>query len=113
MKKLLFLLLIPSLSWGAEISLSWDAPTQFDDGSPLSIAEIKQYRFTYTIDGVVQPDIFAPNTATSLSLSTNVKGSHCFAGYTQDVYGAESVASVETPCKAVTRGKPKPPKNLR
>lgn len=113
MKRLLMLMLFPVVAFATDITLSWTPPDTYEDGSPLPIAEIQSYRFEYSIDGVSQPDLVAANTATSLVVTTNQRGNHCFVGYTISVDGLESAPSIEQPCKAVTRGRPRPPRGVR
>lgn len=39
----------------AKAMLSWEAPTERVDGTPMGVEEIREYRVFYTVDGPVDP----------------------------------------------------------
>ena len=77
MKRLLLIilaLLIPSTTAiAATANLSWVAPTEYTDGSPLNAADISGYKIFYEIDGDVTPAsasaMVAPGVAAVLQIS--------------------------------------------
>lgn len=70
---LLLALFAPSLSHAVTANLSWDAPTQYTDNSPLDQADIAAYRIYYEIDAIVTEasttvDV-SPGNGTSLTIT--------------------------------------------
>ena len=81
------------------VSLNWVAPTQREDGTSLSMAEIKGYRIYYgTISGGYEYSVdIDDRTATSVSIRTLgiPSGSYYIAMTTIDMDGRESRYSTE------------------
>lgn len=103
MKRALLLLLFPSIVWAD--SLSWDAPTTREDGSPVSMTEIKEFR-VYN-DG----QFLGAATAPSVEFVVPNPGTYKFTVTAVDKEGRESDHS--DPLDAVVRGRPGKPVKLR
>ena len=76
MIRFLFLLLFSLDAFATDIQLSWEAPTQYEDGPTLN--SIDRYNIYYTIDNVVQDVIEVPATAVDYTLVDVAKGTHVF-----------------------------------
>ena len=76
MKRILFLMLFALNAHATDILLSWETPTQYEDGSTLN--QIDRYNIYYTIDNVVQDVIEVPATAIDYTLVDVAKGTHVF-----------------------------------
>lgn len=111
MKKLLFLCLLPTFAVADIINLTYEPPTARVDGTALPPAEIANYRLTWTVKGVVQPDRLIPGgTSTAYTLDTGaLTGRTCVILRTVDTDGLESDPSNQS-CR---NAKPNTPGNLR
>ena len=98
---LAILLMFPFLAQPETITLSWDPPTTYEDGSALAPEDIKQYRVNWRIGTSSQPSMLVPGTATTAELDSSVVGTHCFTLNTIDIYDSESVPSNEA-CKVIS-----------
>lgn len=76
MIRFLLLLLFSVSAFATDIQLSWEAPTQYEDGSTLN--QIDRYNLYYTIDNVVQDVIQVPATSTEYTLVDVAQGTHVF-----------------------------------
>jgi hypothetical protein len=109
MRKLIVALcaFLPGLA-AANISISWVAPTQRVDGSPLAASEIASYQFDVTLNGSALPSFTVPGTATTYTYVDSVKGRYCFKARTVDTAGLQSDPSAEV-CR---NANPRPPGQL-
>ena len=108
MKYLLSLALLVSFPVVADVvDVTWTAPTTRVDGTPLTAAEIKHYRLSWTVKGVAQPDKTVTGTSYALDTGT-LSGRTCVVLRTVDTDNLES-----DPTSAVCRNaKPNPPSNV-
>lgn len=96
---MLYAMLVASAVFANDATVTWTAPTQREDGTPLPANEIASYRFEYGpcasagTWGTTEGEVTAPGTATSTAISGLGWNRYCFRGYTRDTTGAESVAS--------------------
>lgn len=74
--RFLFLTMFSVSAFATDISLTWEAPTQYEDGSTLN--SIDRYNIYYTIDNVVQDVIEVPAANTDYTLVDVAKGTHVF-----------------------------------
>ena len=76
MIRFIFLLLFSLNAFATDILLSWEAPTQYEDGSALT--QIDRFNIYYTVDNVLQDTIEVPATDTSYTLADVAKGAYVF-----------------------------------
>ena len=50
----------------------WSAPTTYVDDSPLLPADIESYRLSWSVRGVIQPDITVPGDALTYDLGEHL-----------------------------------------
>jgi len=102
-------LFLVSLPVAADVlDLTWTAPTTRVDGTPMPASEIKHYRLSWTVKGVVQPDKVV--TGVSYALDTGaLVGRTCVVIRTVDTDLLESDPTGQV-CKNV---KPNPPSNVK
>lgn len=84
-------ILIVSNSVAATVNVSWDAPTERVDGTPLEASEIGEYRVYYRSNGIER---MASTTSTSMDI-TELYGLYVFQVTTVDTNGLESERSAE------------------
>lgn len=100
---------LPQL-FARDISLEWDAPTENEDGSPLTdLANFKVY-YNETDSGAFE--FIATTTATTYTDVNRTDGSHCYYVTAVDDTGNESLPS-NTVCTVVDTLRPGSPTNLR
>lgn len=99
-------------AWANTANLSWDAPTQYEDGTPLPLAEISYYKIYYGTaqGGPYSSSITVPGTATTATISNLARGMWYFAASTVATNGMESVLSTEGQKEIKSNAKPKPPR---
>lgn len=51
-----------------EVTISWNAPTQFTDGTPIQAGDIDHYTLEYSINGVQQPAVGVPGLSYSRAI---------------------------------------------
>lgn len=91
------------------IDIAWTAPTQREDGTALTAAEIAGYRLSWTVNGVAQAEkTLTPGTGYALDTGALV-GRVCVVLRTVDTDGLESAPTGEVCRKA----RPKPPSSVR
>lgn len=101
-------LLFFSLGASADVlTVTWVAPTQREDLTPLLASEIAGYRLSWTVKGVAQADKNVTGTSYLLDTGT-LAGRTCVTLRTVDTDGLESDPS-NTACR---NAKPKPPTNV-
>lgn len=76
MIRFLFLLLFSLNAFAADIQLTWEAPTQYEDGSALT--QIDRYNIYYTVDNVLQSVVEVPATNNSYTLVDVAAGAYVF-----------------------------------
>lgn len=76
------------------VSLSWNTPTQREDGAPLSVSEINSYEIYYTTDGNQSGTIFVDDpTVSSYTLQSLLPDIYHFSIVTVDRDGIKSELS--------------------
>lgn len=75
----------------ADVEISWDAPTERVDGSPLSVEEIRQFNIYYLSNGVEQ--VQSAQGDESTATITSLFGLYAFSMTTVDINGLESERS--------------------
>lgn len=107
------MLLVPVSVFAGTASLSWTAPTQYEDGTPLPTSEIQSYKIYYgTASKVYSSSISVTPTTLSYVVSNLSNGTYYFAITTVATNGAESAYSNEA-TKLVQTKRPKSPGNVR
>lgn len=103
MIKFLVLILFSSLAFGAELTVTCDAPTEREDGASLSASEIRGYEFQ--LDEVV---VEVPDCLWIVEVET---GTYTLDVWTIDIDGlySESAGPIEVKVKS----RSKPPKNVK
>jgi hypothetical protein len=76
-KRILFFMLLTSIASATDILLTWDLPTEREDGS--KIESIDRFNLYQTIGNVLQGVVEIPAGATSFQLSEVETGIHTFA----------------------------------
>ena len=108
MKALVLIVMLPLAAVADTLSITWVQPTTREDGTALPLAEIANYRLSWTVRGVAQPDITVPR-GTNYTLDTGtLSGRTCVVMRTVDTDGLESVPT-EPACR---NARPNPPGNL-
>ena len=97
---LAIVLMFPFFASAELITLSWDRPTTYEDGTVLLAGDIANYRVNWRIDTLVQPTMLVPGSALTAELNSDVAGTHCFTLNTIDIHGEISDPSNEA-CKLV------------
>lgn len=99
MKLVLPLILLAALTFNAQavtlvkeapaqkIHLSWEAPTTYVDGSPLSPSDISHYKIAYWVDGNTEPTMIDNLTGLNHTMENVAPGNYTFAIM---VYGTNS-----------------------
>jgi len=114
MKKLLLtlsILALPLLAFGIIRQVGWDAPTTYDDGTPLAPAEIAFYRVAWgTVKGGPYPNVVdTQDNNTMLSLDFPANNRIYLVARTVGTNGMESDNSAEL---SINLRKPAPPQNF-
>jgi len=89
-KRILFLMLLTSVVNATDILLTWDIPTEREDGS--KIEQIDRFNLYQTVGNVLQGVVEIPAGATSFQLSEVKTGIHTFAISTVE-FGQEGALS--------------------
>ncbi len=76
---LLFVASVTSSQENSVILLTWDHPTEREDGSALDFIDIEHYTIYYTWNGVERDPIQVPKTAFSYELQTEGVGVYLFS----------------------------------
>jgi hypothetical protein len=105
--RLLFLFALPAAA--DTLTLTWTAPTQREDGTALTAAEIANYRVTWTLAGSPLAPFTVPGNVSTWTLEGLAPGKYCLRMSTIDTENLESVPSEEVCRKA----KPNPPGNVK
>lgn len=91
-------------------TLSWDAPTLLEDGSPLT--DLSQYKVYYSKNGAPFALLdTVPATGTTYLHANRLDGEHCYYVTAVRANGLESVPS-NTACKVIDTILPGAPSNL-
>ena len=96
--------------------LTWEHPTEYDDGQPLPVTDIRETRVEYgrCVEQAfpAQPEgtLVVPGPAASVGIVGLTNGWWCFRAFTVSTEGVESDPSGTAVAHYV--GKPKPPSNL-
>jgi len=112
-KLILALMLAPLAAFAANTEVSYEAPTEREDGSPLSVSEIGGYSIYENINGSYQPITALnpiPFDAVSVLIPEVTNGIHCYVLTAIDTEGRESMFSNEA-CD-IAKGKPNAPRNI-
>jgi Putative Ig domain len=90
-----FTLTVTGSSPTGSATLSWDAPTQYTDGTPMSATDLAGYHVYHGMSASNLNDVIMVDGATTLSYVVNnlVAGTHYFAVSAVTVTGAESALS--------------------
>ena len=108
---LLWLAFVAAPAWAAEVTLSWTAPTQNEDGSPLTdLAGFKIYRSTTTGGPYAEVANVGSPTQTTYTDTGLADGTYFYVATAYNTAGTESAYSGEA-SKTVT-SVPAPPENL-
>lgn len=106
-----------SLGWSGsafagDALLSWDPPTQYEDGTALPLSEISYYKIYYgnSSGGPYASSITVPGTATTATISNLAKGMWYFVATTVATNGMESALSTEGSKEVKSNARPKPPR---
>lgn len=122
MRLLLILLLLPSLAVGADALLSWDPPTEYEDGTALPANTIAGYKIYYSLTGDVtgseSPVVVAPGNQATVSITLAPRPEPYDVTFRIAVYlkdGRESVLSnsVVKRLRVDSTANPKPPTNIQ
>ena len=112
---LLSLLFIVSIAVAGTVTLTWDAPTTYTDGSQIALDQLGAYKVYYGhASHTYTSNVSVPNPMTptvTYVLSSLPTGTYFFAVAATDIYGNESDPSNEV-SKFVSAGPPSPPTNL-
>lgn len=114
---IMFAILVGGLGWSVgagagTANLSWDPPTQYEDGTTLPLSEISYYKIYYgTSDGgPYSSSITVPGTSTTATISNLTKGVWYFVATTVATNGMESALSTEGSKEVKSNARPKPPR---
>lgn len=92
---IVLIFIIAVFAWsaeGADVTLSWDAPTLNEDGTPLT--DLAGFKF-YTHSGDTYTEIADVAAGETSTLLTMPAGEYCFVGTAYDTPGNESINSNE------------------
>ena len=115
MKKLLAtLLLFSGSAFAGTASLTWTAPTQYDDGSTLPASEISSYKIYYgTASGVYSGFITVPSTTTSYVVNNLNAGATYYFVVTATATNLQESPYSNEASKTIPTKKPRAPTSLR
>ena len=103
-----WMVLAASRVFADSLTVTWTAPTEREDGTPLPASEIAGYRLMRWFNGAEQPEVSLASIPSVATLDVQ-PGKHCVAMRTVDTDGLES-APTDQVCR---KAKPKAPGNLR
>lgn len=95
------LLILFSLSISADVLYSFDAPTEYNDGTPLPLTDIDSYIISYSINGINQPDLNVSREASSV-IAPGTAGTYT-ARIATIVNGVRGSWSEEAICKPLAK----------
>jgi hypothetical protein len=101
--------LLPCLGFAASLTLTWQAPTQYVDSTPIPAGTAITYNLYGALQGVSPKPLLtpAPVSVTTMTRANVAPGTQCYE-VTAIIAGVESAHSAEV-CKLVSPPAPQPP----
>lgn len=97
-----------------DVTLLWDPPLTYEDGTALPASEIASYKIYYgQSSGSYTAFITVPGNLLTATITNLAKGNWYFVATTVATNTLESVYSVEVSKNVLSNSKPKPPRNPR
>lgn len=109
------LFMLSFCAFAADVTVSWDTPTQYEDSTALPANEISSYKIYYgqTSNGPYTYQVAVPGNINTVTITNLAKGNWYFVATTIATNGLESAYSVQVSKTILNSSKPRPPQNLR